>query len=79
VSIEQLRSFRAGTSSITLIIDFVDRIGSRRMLVLGLGVNATARFIFGRAPSYSRLLLATALLGLANSIFRPADYAFLSA
>jgi hypothetical protein len=64
-----MRSFRAGTSSITLIIDFVDRIGSRRMLVPGLGVNATTLFIFGRAPSYSRLLLATALLGLANSSF----------
>ena len=58
--------------------DFVDRIGSRRMLVLGLE-SATALFIFGRAPSYSRLLLATALLGLANSVFHPADYALLSA
>ena len=57
----------------------VDRIGSRRMLVLGLGVSATALITFGLAPSYSRLLLATALLGLANSVFHPADYALLSA
>ena len=57
----------------------VDRIGSRRMLVLGLGVSAAAFISFGLSPSYSRLLLATALLGLANSVFHPADYALLSA
>ena len=57
----------------------VDRIGSRRMLVLGLGVSATALITFGLSPSYPRLLLATALLGLANSVFHTADYALLSA
>jgi MFS family permease len=57
----------------------VDRIGSRRMLVLGLGVSAAALIAFGLSPSYPRLLLATALLGLANSVFHPADYALLSA
>jgi MFS family permease len=57
----------------------VDRIGSRRMLVLGLGVSATALIGFGLSPSYSRLLFAAALLGLANSVFHPADYALLSA
>ena len=57
----------------------VDRIGSRRMLVLGLGVSAMAFIAFGLSPSYSRLLFATALLGLANSVFHPADYALLSA
>ncbi len=57
----------------------VDRIGSRRMLILGLGVSAAAFIFFGLSPSYSRLLVATALLGLANSVFHPADYALLSA
>jgi MFS transporter, FSR family, fosmidomycin resistance protein len=57
----------------------VDRIGSRRMLVLGLGISATAFITFGLSPSYPRLLLATVLLGLANSVFHPADYALLSA
>jgi MFS transporter, FSR family, fosmidomycin resistance protein len=57
----------------------VDRIGSRRMLVLGLGVSATAFILLGLSPSYARLLLATALLGLANSVFHPADYALLAA
>jgi MFS transporter, FSR family, fosmidomycin resistance protein len=57
----------------------VDRIGSRRMLVLGLLVSALAFIGFGLSPSYPRLLFATALLGLANSVFHPADYAILSA
>src|SRR5579871_1301799 len=34
---------------------------------------------FGLAPAYPRLLLATMLLGLANAVFHPADYALLSA
>jgi hypothetical protein len=57
----------------------VDRVGSRRMLVLGLITSALAFISFGLSPSYSRLLLAMALLGLANSVFHPADYAILSA
>lgn len=57
----------------------VDRLGSRRMLVLGLLVSAAALISFGLSPSYSRLIFATALLGLANSVFHPADYAILSA
>jgi len=57
----------------------VDRIGSQRMLVLALVTSAVAFIEFGLSPSYPRLLLATALLGLANSVFHPADYAILSA
>ncbi len=57
----------------------VDRIGSRRMLIAGLVVSALAFIEFALSPSYSRLLIATAFLGLANSVFHPADYAILSA
>lgn len=57
----------------------VDHLGSRRMLVLGLIVSAAAFIFFGLAPSYPHLLIAMALLGLANSVFHPADYALLSA
>jgi MFS family permease len=57
----------------------VDRVGSRRMLVLGLVTSALAFISFGLSPSYWWLLLAMALLGLANSVFHPADYAILSA
>jgi MFS family permease len=57
----------------------VDRVGSRHMLVAGLVVSALALIGFGLVPSYPHLLLAMALLGLANSVFHPADYAILSA
>src|SRR2546423_1564398 len=56
----------------------VDRVGSRRMLVLGLLVAGLAYLGFGLAPSYSSLLLAMVFVGLANSVFHPADYAVLS-
>jgi MFS family permease len=57
----------------------VDRVGSQRMLVLALVTSAAAFIGFGLSPGYPRLLLAAALLGLANSVFHPADYAILSA
>jgi MFS family permease len=57
----------------------VDRVGSRRMLVLGLLLAGLAYLGFGLAPSYSTLLLAMVFIGLANSVFHPADYSLLSA
>jgi MFS family permease len=57
----------------------VDKVGSRPMLVLGLVVSALAFIFFGLAPSYPRLLVAMGFIGLANSVFHPADYAILSA
>src|SRR5713101_5349222 len=56
----------------------VDRVGSRRMLVLGLILAGLAYLGFGLAPSYSSLLLAMVFVGLDNSVFHPADYALLS-
>jgi FSR family fosmidomycin resistance protein-like MFS transporter len=56
----------------------VDRVGSRRMLVSALLVAGLAFLGFGLAPSYTALLLAMAFVGLANSVFHPADYALLS-
>src|SRR5713101_4990931 len=56
----------------------VDRVGSRRMLVLALLLAGLAYLGFGLAPSYSALLLAMVFVGLANSVFHPADYALLS-
>jgi FSR family fosmidomycin resistance protein-like MFS transporter len=57
----------------------VDRVGSRRMLVLGLMVSAVAFISLGLSPSYTHLLLAMAAVGLSSSVFHPADYAILSA
>jgi MFS family permease len=58
---------------------FVDRIGSRRMLVGALILAAIAFLGFAIAPSYPRLLLMMVAIGLSNSVFHPADYAILSA
>ncbi|HEX3537495.1 MAG TPA: MFS transporter [Stellaceae bacterium] len=57
----------------------VDRLGARRMLVIALLVSAVALIGVGALPNYPNLLLASAVLGLANSVFHPADYAMLSA
>jgi MFS family permease len=57
----------------------VDRLGSRVMLVAGLLVAGFAYLGFGLAPSYPTLLLTMVFIGLANSVFHPADYALLSA
>jgi MFS family permease len=57
----------------------VDRLGSRVMLVAGLLVAGCAYLGFGLAPSYPTLLLTMVFIGLANSVFHPADYALLSA
>ena len=57
----------------------VDRIGSRKMLVLALIIAGIAFIGFAIAPSYPRLLLMMAAIGLSNSVFHPADYAILSA
>lgn len=57
----------------------VDRLGSRRMLVAALSLAALSFIGFGLAPSYRHLLVAMGFLGLANSVFHPADYALLSA
>jgi MFS transporter, FSR family, fosmidomycin resistance protein len=56
----------------------VDRLGSRHMLVLALLVGGSAFMLFGLTLSYPWLLLAMGFLGLANSVFHPADYAILS-
>src|SRR5436309_5507574 len=56
----------------------VDRLGSRRMLVVGLLIAGLAYLGFGLAPSYPTLLLAMVFVGLANAVFHPADYALLS-
>lgn len=55
----------------------VDRVGPRRALVTGLMLGGIAFAIAGIGGSYAWLLTATALAGLANSVYHPADYAIL--
>ena len=56
-----------------------DRFGPRRLLIAALCLGGFAIGSIGLADSYAWLLVATALLGIANAIYHPADYAILSA
>ncbi len=56
-----------------------DRLGSRRLLIAGLCLGGFAIASVGLVDSYAWLLVAAALLGVANAVYHPADYAILSA
>src|SRR6202040_2283828 len=56
-----------------------DRLGSRRLLILALCLGGSAIASIGLVDSYRWLLVAAALIGIANAVYHPADYAILSA
>jgi MFS family permease len=56
-----------------------DHIGARKVLLIGLSVGGLALILLGMHLSYTSLILCAALLGLANSVYHPCDYAILSA
>src|SRR5207249_224118 len=56
-----------------------DHFGPRRLLIIGLCLGGFAIASIGIADSYAWLLVSTGLLGIANAIYHPADYAILSA
>ncbi|MEI7189072.1 MFS transporter [Dickeya dianthicola] len=56
----------------------VDRIGPRRTLIAGLTLGSLCFLSLGVFTSYSWMLTAMALAGLANAVYHPADYALLS-
>src|SRR5438045_3762859 len=58
---------------------FADHYGARRILLIGLCLGGLALVLLGLHLSYASLILCGALLGLANSVYHPADYAILSA
>ena len=55
----------------------VDRFGPRRMLIVGLCLSGIAYGSIGVFPVYSWLLGASAIVGVANSVYHPADYSIL--
>ena len=57
----------------------VDRFGARRVLVAGLMLGGVAYVSIGLFPVYPWILCAMVLLGIANAVFHPADYAILGA
>src|SRR5712664_1733934 len=56
-----------------------DHIGARKVLLMGLTLGGFALTMLGLHLSYSWLIASAVLLGLANSVYHPADYAILSA
>jgi len=56
-----------------------DHIGARKVLLIGLSVGGLSLILLGMNLSYTSLILCAALLGLANSVYHPCDYAVLSA
>ena len=56
-----------------------DHIGARKVLLIGLTVGGVALIMLGLHLSYMSLIVCAALLGLANSVYHPCDYAILSA
>jgi FSR family fosmidomycin resistance protein-like MFS transporter len=57
----------------------VDRFGARRVLVAGLILGGGAYVSIGLFPFYPWILCAMALVGVANAVYHPADYAILGA
>src|SRR5450432_3715457 len=56
-----------------------DHIGARKILLMGLTLGGLALILLGLHLSYASLIVSAVLLGLANSVYHPADYAILSA
>ena len=56
-----------------------DHIGARKVLLMGLTLGGLALIMLGLHLSYPFLIASAVLLGLANSVYHPADYAILSA
>src|SRR5438128_5761002 len=55
-----------------------DHIGARKVLLIGLTVGGLALIMLGLHLGYVSLIVCAALLGLANSVYHPCDYAILS-
>ena len=55
-----------------------DHIGARKVLLIGLTAGGVALIMLGLHLSYVSLIVSAALLGLANSVYHPCDYAILS-
>src|ERR1700754_1398991 len=55
-----------------------DHIGARKILLMGLTLGGCALILLGLHLSYASLIACAVLLGLANSVYHPADYAILA-
>lgn len=56
----------------------VDHFGARKILLIGLVLGGLSLILLGLHLSYASLIVCAVLLGLANSVYHPADYAILA-
>ena len=56
----------------------VDHFGARKILLAGLVLGGLALIMLGLHLSYASLIACGVMLGLANSVYHPADYAILA-
>lgn len=56
----------------------VDKIGARKLLILGSGIQGLSIAAIGFTETFWQLTLLYMLTGIANTVFHPADYAILS-
>jgi len=57
----------------------VDHFGARIILLIGMCLGGSSLILLGLHLSYAVLIASAVLLGLANSVYHPADYAILAA
>ncbi|WVD62620.1 MFS transporter [Orbus mooreae] len=57
---------------------FVDKLGPKRVLIVGLIIGSLSFLSLGFINHYIWLIIAMAIAGLANAVYHPADYAILS-
>jgi MFS family permease len=75
-----LTSFNVVSATLQTPAGFlVDRVGPRTILTGGLLLGAAAIALAALMPGYWLLVAAFAVLGLANTVYHPCDYAILSA
>ena len=57
---------------------WVDRIGARKLLILGLIIQGLSVAAIGVSTTFWQLVALYTVTGIANTVFHPADYAILS-
>jgi MFS transporter, FSR family, fosmidomycin resistance protein len=57
----------------------VDHLGARRILLVGLTLGGLSLVLLGLHLSYTSLIACAVLLGVANAVYHPSDYALLAA
>ncbi len=56
----------------------VDRMGARKLLILGSGIQGLSIAAIGLTDTFWQLFALYTITGIANTVFHPADYAILS-